>query len=131
MRESGPGGCAHACELETSMYLHIDGERVRKDRIEGALADYLTDLEGGAEWQMVDLTLGSGPGDDRRVDVLDHPRRGRSARPSSRPPRRGASSSSAPSSGWSRWWTGSGRGPPRRGASTTTSRPPFDLPFGF
>ena len=61
VRESGPGGSAHACELETSMYLHIDGDRVRKDRVKGALADYLTGLEGGAEWQMADLTLGSGP----------------------------------------------------------------------
>ena len=60
VRESGPGGCAHACELETSMYMHVDGERVRRDRIRGALPDYL-DLEGGLEWQKVDLTLGSGP----------------------------------------------------------------------
>ena len=29
-----PGGCAHACELETSMYLHLDGDNVRKDKIE-------------------------------------------------------------------------------------------------
>jgi creatinine amidohydrolase len=28
-----PGGCAHACELETSMYLYLDGDNVRKDRI--------------------------------------------------------------------------------------------------
>ena len=60
VRESGPGGCAHACELETSMYMHIDGDGVRRDRIRGGLPDYL-DLEGGLEWQKVDLTLGSGP----------------------------------------------------------------------
>ena len=60
VRESGPGGCAHACELETSMYLHVDGDRVRKDRVRAALPDYL-DLPGGEEWQKVDLTLGSGP----------------------------------------------------------------------
>ena len=60
VRESGPGGCAHACELETSMYMHVDPEGVRRDRITGAPPDYL-DLEGGAEWQKVDLTLGSGP----------------------------------------------------------------------
>jgi creatinine amidohydrolase len=29
-----PGGCAHACELETSLYLYLDGDNVRKDRIE-------------------------------------------------------------------------------------------------
>src|SRR5690606_27274973 len=33
LRESGPGGSAHACELETSMYLHLDEAGVRKDRI--------------------------------------------------------------------------------------------------
>ena len=60
VRESGPGGCAHACELETSMYMHVDPEGVRRDRITGAPPDYL-ELEGGAEWQKVDLTLGSGP----------------------------------------------------------------------
>src|SRR5436309_4391873 len=29
-----PGGCAHACELETAMYLYLDGDNVRKDKIE-------------------------------------------------------------------------------------------------
>src|SRR5436190_12149782 len=28
-----PGGCAHACELETSLYLYLDGDHVRKDQI--------------------------------------------------------------------------------------------------
>ncbi len=28
-----PGGCAHACELETSLYLYLDGDDVRKDRV--------------------------------------------------------------------------------------------------
>ena len=27
VRESGPGGSAHACELETSMYLHVERRR--------------------------------------------------------------------------------------------------------
>lgn len=35
-RETSVGGMAHACELETSMYLHICPERVRMDR---AVAD--------------------------------------------------------------------------------------------
>ena len=30
-----PGGCSHACELETSLYLYLDGDNVRKDKIEG------------------------------------------------------------------------------------------------
>jgi creatinine amidohydrolase len=28
LRESGPGGCAHACEYETSVYLHLDADAV-------------------------------------------------------------------------------------------------------
>ncbi|MFN0195443.1 MAG: creatininase family protein [Planctomycetaceae bacterium] len=28
-----PGGCGHACELETSLYLYLDEENVRKDKI--------------------------------------------------------------------------------------------------
>jgi len=61
VRESGPGGCAHACELETSMYMHIDGVNVRRDRIRGAPHSFLTEIEGGSDWQKVDLTLASGP----------------------------------------------------------------------
>lgn len=33
VRESERGGMSHACELETSVYLHLDGERVRKSKI--------------------------------------------------------------------------------------------------
>ncbi len=32
VRESGRGGMAHACELETSVYLHLDAERVQMDK---------------------------------------------------------------------------------------------------
>ena len=32
-----PGGCAHACELETSLYLYLDGGSVRKDRIKSGV----------------------------------------------------------------------------------------------
>ena len=33
-RESAfPGGCAHACELETSLYLYLDADNVREDKI--------------------------------------------------------------------------------------------------
>jgi creatinine amidohydrolase len=28
-----PGGCAHACELETSLYMYLDGDNVRMDKI--------------------------------------------------------------------------------------------------
>lgn len=61
VRESGPGGCAHACELETSVYLHLDEAGVRRDRVKGAIATYMTDIPGGMEWQTVDLTGSSGP----------------------------------------------------------------------
>ena len=33
-----PGGCSHACELETSMLLHLAPESVRKDRIKSEIA---------------------------------------------------------------------------------------------
>jgi creatinine amidohydrolase len=35
-----PGGISHACELETSMYLYLDGDNVRKDQIKSAFASY-------------------------------------------------------------------------------------------
>lgn len=57
---TNPGGCAHAGELETSMYLHVDGDAVHVDRTEGAPPDYMS-LPGGDRWQYVDLTGGSGP----------------------------------------------------------------------
>jgi creatinine amidohydrolase len=62
VRESGAGGCGHACELETSMYLHLDPDGVRRDRIKDAKPKF--SLDGGSvadQWQWVDLTLGSGP----------------------------------------------------------------------
>ncbi len=55
-----PGGCAHACELETSMYMHVDGNQVRTDRIKGKPADY-TRLPGAAKWHYTDLTARNGP----------------------------------------------------------------------
>jgi creatinine amidohydrolase len=40
-RESDfPGGCAHAGELETSAYLYLDENNVRKDRISDGLITY-------------------------------------------------------------------------------------------
>ena len=35
-----PGGCAHACELETSVYMYLDGDSVREDRIVDGEIDY-------------------------------------------------------------------------------------------
>lgn len=62
LRESvSPGGCAHACELETSLYMHLNGEGVRWDRIRGAIPQYMTDIPGAEDWHWVDLTAGWGP----------------------------------------------------------------------
>jgi creatinine amidohydrolase len=33
IRESGTGGLGHACELETSLYLYLNGDAVRRERI--------------------------------------------------------------------------------------------------
>jgi creatinine amidohydrolase len=35
-----PGGCAHAGELETSLYLYLDGDNVRKDKIESGVISF-------------------------------------------------------------------------------------------
>jgi len=38
-----PGGCAHACELETSLYLYLDEGNVRKDKIRNGTIKYNAD----------------------------------------------------------------------------------------
>lgn len=54
-----PGGCAHACELETSVYLYFDEDNVRKDRIaDGDIAFHVTHP---SDFQWVDL-FSAGPG---------------------------------------------------------------------
>ncbi len=52
-----PGGTAHACELETSMQLHLRPESVRTDLIRDELASF---LDPPNEFQWVDL-MGAGP----------------------------------------------------------------------
>src|SRR5579872_4062950 len=52
-----PGGCAHACELETSLYLYLDEENVRKDKIKSGEISFNED-ESPFNW--VDL-YGAGP----------------------------------------------------------------------
>lgn len=52
-----PGGCSHACELETSLYLYLDGDNVRKEKIQDELARYVRD---GSPFIWGDL-LGKGP----------------------------------------------------------------------
>jgi len=38
IRETGLGGMAHACELETSVYLHLDASRVQMNLAEKEIA---------------------------------------------------------------------------------------------
>ena len=47
-----PGGCAHACELETSLYLHLDGDNVRKDLIKNGTISF---NEDNSPFSWVDL----------------------------------------------------------------------------
>ena len=35
-----PGGCGHACELETSLLLHLDADSVQEDKIEDSVAPF-------------------------------------------------------------------------------------------
>lgn len=53
-----PGGIAHACELETSMYLYLDEENVRKDKIKNGTISF---NEDDSPFNYVDL-YAQGPG---------------------------------------------------------------------
>lgn len=59
VRESGHGGAAHACELETSAYLHLEPSRVQMDKA----SDHYGGAAGreGSKFLSVDLTRGWGP----------------------------------------------------------------------
>ena len=52
-----PGGCSHACELETSLYLYLDEENVRKDQIKSGTVSFNNE-DNPFMW--VDL-FGAGP----------------------------------------------------------------------
>ncbi len=59
LRESGRGGMAHACELETSVYLHLDAGRVQMEKarkeIEPAPSDFIwADLTDPGPLRMMD-----------------------------------------------------------------------------
>jgi creatinine amidohydrolase len=53
-----PGGCAHACEVETSMYLHLGGEKVQMDKAADYIAWY--NQQGATGFRWVDA-FGAGP----------------------------------------------------------------------
>ncbi|MBS1826807.1 MAG: creatininase family protein [Acidobacteria bacterium] len=60
VRESGRGGMSHACELETSVYLYLDQERVHMDRavkeMEQPDSDYIwSDLLSPGPVRMMDI----------------------------------------------------------------------------
>ncbi|MCX6381338.1 MAG: creatininase family protein [Armatimonadetes bacterium] len=59
VRESGHGGAAHACELETSAYLYLDPAKVQMDKAE----DHYGGAAGkqGSKFLHVDLGRGWGP----------------------------------------------------------------------
>jgi creatinine amidohydrolase len=59
VRESGPGGAAHACELETSAYLYLEPSRVKMELAH----DHYGGAAGseGSKFLHVDLTKGWGP----------------------------------------------------------------------
>jgi creatinine amidohydrolase len=52
-----PGGCAHACELETSAYLYLDRDNVREELIRDGRITY---NEEGSAFHWVDL-FAAGP----------------------------------------------------------------------
>jgi creatinine amidohydrolase len=52
-----PGGCSHACELETSVYMYLDGDNVRKDQIKSGTISF---NEENSEFNWVDL-FAAGP----------------------------------------------------------------------
>jgi creatinine amidohydrolase len=51
-----PGGFSHACELETSLYLYLDEDNVRKDKIK----NHISTMNDGNPYIWTDL-LGKGP----------------------------------------------------------------------
>ena len=59
VRDSGFGGAAHACELETSAYLYLEPSRVQMDKAQ----DHYGGAAGkeGSRFLNVDLTKGWGP----------------------------------------------------------------------
>ena len=54
----------HACELETSMYLYLDGDNVRKDKIKNGTISF---NEENSPFNWVDL-FAAGPGDGHLLD---------------------------------------------------------------
>jgi creatinine amidohydrolase len=124
-----PGGSAHAGELETSMYLHVDGGGVRSERITGTLPDYMS-LPGGDRWQYVDLTGGSGPATIVEY-TSTYTASGAFGQPEEATAAKGALVFERAASEFGellRWFR---RRPAPERHDHRAVRPDFDLPFGF
>jgi creatinine amidohydrolase len=124
-----PGGSAHAGELETAMYMHVNGEEVRRDRVTGTLPDYMR-LPGGDRWQYVDLTGGSGPATIVEY-TSSYTASGAFGQPELATPEKGALVFERATSEFAellRWFR---RRPALERRDHRAVRPDFDLPFGF
>ena len=91
-----PGGCAHACELETSLYLYLDGDNVRKDQIKNGIDQ----LQRGEQPVQLGRPVRRRPGDGRSPGPAATPRPACWARPSWPRPRRDGRPTRKPSSSW-------------------------------
>ncbi len=81
-----PGGCSHACELETSLYLYLDGDNVRKDQIKNGIDQ----LQRGGQPVQVGRPVRGRPGDGHLLDEqLLRDRRARRGRAGHAPRRAG------------------------------------------
>ena len=81
-----PGGCSHACELETSLYLYLDDDNVRKDQIKSGTISFNEEdspFSGSTSSPPARRRSSRGPAAIRRPACW--------ATPSWRPPRKGAS----------------------------------------
>ncbi len=118
-----PGGCAHACELETSLYLYLDGDNVRKDQIRNGTISF---NEEDSPFMWVDLM-----GAARRRSFPGRAatrRRECWAKPSWRPPRKDGSPTTRPSSSWPDSLPGSRIGPRTCAATGTGPLPRCRFP---
>jgi creatinine amidohydrolase/Fe(II)-dependent formamide hydrolase-like protein len=96
-----PGGCAHACELETSLYLYLDGANVRRDLIRDARSS------STRRTARCRGSTCSAPGRWRSSGGRARTRKpGCSASRRRRPPRRAGERILKRSNNWSRWYGG-------------------------
>ena len=120
-----PGGCAHACELETSLYLYLDGDNVRKDKIKNGTISF---NEENSPFNWVDC-FAAGPATVISWTAAT-PRPACSARPSWRRPRRASGPTRRRSSSCSPSSTGSRTGPKDVRRDRHRTPPTMPMPWG-